>query len=347
MDIVVLAGGLSTERDVSFSSSALITSALKERGHRVIMLDVFMGYGDEECDVAGAFERADEIAADTIKIGDSAPDIKKVKAMRKDKSDAFFGPNVMAICKQADIVFIGLHGENGENGKVQAALDLMGIKYTGSGYLGSALAMNKVLTRQMCLQHGVPVAEGISIRQGYFDGKSPSFGFPCVVKPCSGGSSVGVFMVENEDEYKKAVNEAFTYDDELVVEKCIKGREFSVGVIDGKACPVIEIAPKTGFYDYKNKYQAGATVETCPAALSDKEAEKMQRYAEIMHIILQLSVYSRTDFMMDEKGEVYVLECNTLPGMTPTSLLPQEAGVLGITYEDLCEKIIELSLRKY
>ena len=347
MDIVVLAGGLSTERDVSFSSGALVTSALKKRGHRVIMLDVFMGFGDEECDVTGAFERADEIAAEAKSIGNSAPDIVAVKAMRKDKSDAFFGPNVIAICRQADIVFIGLHGENGENGKLQAALDLMGIKYTGSGYLGSALAMNKVLTRQMCLYHDVPVAEGISIRKGYFDGKIPSFGLPCVVKPCSGGSSVGVFMVKSEDEYKNAVNEAFAYDEELVVEKCIKGREFSVGVIDNKACPVIEIAPKSGFYDYKNKYQEGATVETCPALIEPEAAAKMQKYAEIMHIILQLDVYSRTDFMMDENGDVFALECNTLPGMTPTSLLPQEAKAVGISYEDLCEKIIELSLRKY
>ncbi|MCR5785817.1 MAG: D-alanine--D-alanine ligase [Eubacterium sp.] len=347
MNIVVLAGGTSTERDVSFASSALISKALKSRGHKVIMLDVFFGYGDEECDVSGAFDKADEIALSTQGIGEKAPDIEAVKALRKDKSDAFFGPNVIAICKQADIVFIGLHGENGENGKVQAALDLMGIKYTGSGYLGSALAMNKVLTRQMCLRHSLPVAEGMSVRKGYFNGELPPFGFPCVVKPCSGGSSVGVFMVNNEDEYKNAVKEAFTYDEELVIEKCIKGREFSVGVIDGKACPVIEIAPISGFYDYKNKYQAGAAVETCPADIPEEAAAKMQKYAEIMHIILQLSVYSRTDFMMDENGDVFALECNTLPGMTPTSLLPQEAKVLGISYEDLCEKIIKLSLEKY
>ena len=347
MNIVVLAGGISTERDVSLTTGTLVSQALKKNGHKVIMLDVFLGYGREGDELGNAFERTDEISINSQGITSEAPDIAAVKALREDKSDCFFGPNVINICRQADIVFMGLHGENGENGKVQAALDLYGIKYTGSGYLGSALAMNKSLTRQMCRLAGVPVAEGITITKDSYDGSLPKFGVPCVVKPCCGGSSVGVSIVNTEDEYKNAVAEAFTYEDELVIEQYIKGREFSIGVVDGKAYPIIEIAPINGFYDYKNKYQAGSTVETCPAQLPEDITLKMQHYAEEVDRVLGLEAYSRTDFMLSDDGKCYCLESNTLPGMTPTSLLPQEALALGITYEELCEKLIQVSLNKY
>lgn len=171
--------------------------------------------------------------------------------------------------------------------------------------------------------------------------------FPVVVKTCCGGSSVGVYIVNDQAEYEKALKAAFSYEDEVVIEEYIKGREFSVAVVDGKAYPVIEIAPLEGFYDYKNKYQAGSTIETCPAELSPELTAIMQKYAELGAKALSLEAYCRLDFIMKENGEMYCLEANTLPGMTPTSLIPQEAQVLGMDYPSLCEELIRVSLKKY
>ena len=152
-------------------------------------------------------------------------------------------------------------------------------------------------------------------------------------------------MAADDDEYQKALKDAFLYDEEVVVEQYIKGREFSVGVMDGKALPVIEIAPLQGFYDYKNKYQAGSAVETCPALISDEKTKEMQYYAEKAFQVLRLKNYARMDFMMNEKEEIFCLEANTLPGMTPTSLLPQEAAAAGISFQELCEMIVAAALR--
>lgn len=156
MNIVVLAGGLSTERDVSFKTGSMVAKALKENGHKVILLDVFMGYSDREEELTGIFDRADEISVQVSDIPTEAPDLAKVKASRKDQSPCFFGPNVIKMCQMADIVFMALHGENGENGKIQAAFDLFGVKYTGSDYLSSAIAMNKETSKQFFLANGIP-----------------------------------------------------------------------------------------------------------------------------------------------------------------------------------------------
>ena len=170
--------------------------------------------------------------------------------------------------------------------------------------------------------------------------------YPETVPDCNGGSSVGTVIVEEASEYEAAKQEAFCYDDEIIIEQYIKGREFSVGVVDGKALPVIEIAPISGFYDYKNKYQAGSTIETCPANLEADLTKQMQQYAEAVFRALRLKNYARMDFMLKENGQMYCLEANTLPGMTATSLLPQEAAAVGISYGDLCEWLIEISLRE-
>ena len=349
MKIVVLAGGLSTERDVSFKTGEMVTKALRENGHHVILLDVFMGYSDKEEDLTGIFDRAEAVSVKVAAIPETAPDLEKVKAQRKDQSDNFFGPNVIELCRMADIVFMALHGENGENGKIQAAFDLFGIRYTGTGYLGSALAMNKGMAKQLFLENGIPTPRGTSLKRGEDAAKIETCGihFPCVVKPCSGGSSIGVSIVHDKAEYEQALKEAFRWENELVIEEYVKGREFSVGVIDFQALPIIEIAPVEGFYDYKNKYKAGSTVETCPAELSEQITQEMQGYAEKVAEVLGLNTYSRTDFLLDEEGRIFCLEANTLPGMTPTSLLPQEAKVTGVDFNQLCEKLIESSMRKY
>jgi D-alanine-D-alanine ligase len=349
MDIVVLAGGLSTERDVSFKTGSMVAQALRENGHRVILLDVFMGYSDKEEDLDGIFDRAEEISVKVEGIPETAPDLAAVKASRKDQSPCFFGPNVIRMCQMADIVFMALHGENGENGKLQAAFDLYGIKYTGSDYLSSAIAMNKDLSKQMFAAAGIPTPKGIAMtretRQD--DVTKLPLHLPCVVKPCCGGSSIGVTIVNDAAEFKAALDDALCWENELVIEEYVKGREFSVGVIEGKALPVIEIAPIQGFYDYKNKYKVGSAVETCPADLPEEISAQMRAYAEAVAKVIGLSTYSRSDFLLDEQNRMYCLEVNTLPGMTPTSLLPQEAAAVGMNFNELCEKIIAISLAKY
>ena len=302
MNIVVLAGGLSTERDVSFVTGNMVSKALRENGHRVILLDVFMGYSDKEEELSGIFDRSEEVSVRVEGIPETAPDLGKVKASRKDQSDCFFGPNVIRMCQMADIVFMALHGENGENGKIQAAFDLFGIRYTGSDYLSSAIAMNKGIAKQFFRAHGIPTPGGITMKKENREddlSKLP-VSLPCIVKPCCGGSSIGVTIVRSEEAFKKALDDAFFWENELVIEEFVQGREFSVGVIEGKALPVIEIAPIEGFYDYKNKYKAGSAVETCPAELPDEVTKQMQKYAEEVAECVGLTTYSRTDFLLNE-----------------------------------------------
>lgn len=344
MKIVVLAGGTSTERDVSLSSGTMIYHALKKK-HQAILLDVYLGY--EEDDYKNVFTSTKKWAEDVNLVKEENPDLQTIKAMRKDSSNGFFGPNVISICQDADIVFLALHGENGENGKIQATFDLLGIKYTGTDYISSALAMDKVLTKELFLQHHIPTPKSDSIKIGeQVDQKKESIEYPCVVKTSCGGSSVGVYIVKTKEELEESISEASIYGSEILIEQYIKGREFSVGVVDNVALPVIEIAPLEGFYDYKNKYQAGSAIETCPAELDNETAKKMQRIAEKVFKVLRLKVYARMDFMMNNKGEIFCIEANTLPGMTPTSLLPQEAKAIGKDYEELCQWLIDLSLQK-
>ena len=340
MKVVVLAGGTSTERDVSLSSGSMIYKALKKNGHKAMMLDVYLGY---EGDVEDIFEKDIDWAAQIGAVSEQTPDLESVKAMRKDGGKSFFGPNVLDICSAADAVFMALHGANGEDGKIQACFELMGIPYTGTDYVSSAMAMDKAIAKDLFRAHNIPTPAGIRLKAG--ERESTRVPYPCIIKACCGGSSVGVYIANNDEEYERAKTEAFRYDKEVVIEQYIKGREFSVGVMDGKALPVIEIAPKQGFYDYKNKYQAGSTVETCPAQIPEDKAACMQQVAEAVFEALRLKNYARMDFMMSECGDIYCLEANTLPGMTPTSLLPQEAAAVGISFEQLCEKILEYAVK--
>lgn len=241
-------------------------------------------------------------------------------------------------------------GANGEDGRVQAYFDLCGIPYTGTGYLSSAMAMDKGITKKIFLTSGVPTPRGVELKKGKDSTNlaDHNMELPVVVKTCCGGSSVGVYITKTPEEYEEALQGAFSYEDEVVVEEYIEGREFSVGVVDGKAYPIIEITPVEGFYDYKNKYSAGATIDTCPGG-SDRRTDpgQMQAYAEAGCKALAVEGYARLDFLMKEDGSMYCLEANTLPGMTPTSLLPQEAAALGYDYAQLCENLIEISMRKY
>lgn len=339
MKVVVLAGGTSTERDVSLVTGSMIYKALKKNGHQTILLDVYLGY---EGSIEDIFERDVDWAAQIGAVAEKNPDLEAVKALRPDGAKNFFGPNVLNLCQSADSVFMALHGANGEDGKIQACFELMGIPYTGTDFVSSAMAMDKGITKDIFKAHNIPTPKGIRLKKG--EAEAEKVPFPCIVKACCGGSSVGVAIANNEAEYEKAKAEAFRYDDEAVIEQYIKGREFSVCVMEGKALPIIEIAPKSGFYDYKNKYQEGCTVETCPAELSEEKTREMQQIAENVFKALRLKSYARMDFMMNEAGALFCLEANTLPGMTPTSLVPQEAAAIGIGFEELCEKILQTAL---
>ncbi|MEX1376074.1 MAG: D-alanine--D-alanine ligase [Eubacteriales bacterium] len=349
MNIVVLSGGLSVERDVSLCTGSLVAKALIRKGHNAVMVDVIGDYEIEDGDCRKYIETCRQREAITYSVKKEAPDVKKMRAEVEKKGKGIFGKNVLNLCMASDMVFMALHGGEGEDGRIQAALDLFGVKYTGSSSLGSSVAMSKRFTKQVFEVNKIlSPAYRMILQKDYTEELLNSTKMPCVVKTSAGGSSVGVYIAQNKDELKKALDEAFYLEDTVILEEYIKGVEYTCGVFDGKGLPVVEIRPNEGFYDYEHKYQAGTTVEICPApSLDDDQAKKMQDIAVKAHNALGLDVYSRADFIMNDKGEMYCLEVNTLPGMTPTSLLPQEAAAIGIDYDELCHQMIVLSMEKY
>lgn len=340
MNIIVLAGGLSDERDVSISSGSQIANALIKNGHRVLMLDLYLGLKE-----VNTFEEAYKVYGETVydyKVPKIAPNLEKLIEKNNGRRSEI-GENVISICKSADIVFLGLHGGIGENGKLQAIFDLHNIKYTGSGYKGSLLAMDKIVSKEIMTVNNILTPEWSII-----DGENNNtIMAPAVVKPNDNGSSIGVKIAENQDELKDAIEVAKQYSSTILVEQKIEGREFSVGILGEEVLPIIELIPKEGFYDYSNKYQPGATEEITPADISKENTKRMQDIALKIFKNLGLEVYGRVDFIMDNNENIYCIEANSLPGMTPTSLLPQEAEANGINYEQLCDRIVKLSLLKY
>ena len=332
MKIVVLAGGFSPEREVSLSSGAMITNALIRTGHEVHLLDSYLGAADGE---EVRFKSLHDGTGFFWEIGREVPELDRLSKERNGKG--YIGNRVIEICGLADIVFVALHGGAGENGQIQAVLDAYGISYTGTGYEGCLKAMDKPMAKLLMRNSGIPTPDWRLYSRG--ESLEP-FPYPCVVKPCGCGSSVGITMVEREDQWEMALDSAFSYEDRVLAEVKITGREFSVGILGERALPAIEIIPKKGFYDYENKYQAGLTEEICPASLTEEQEEFMGCMALKVHHVLGLGYYSRVDFLMEEDGSLFCLEANTLPGMTPFSLLPQEAQAAGISYQELCEEIV-------
>ena len=342
MKIVVLCGGLSMERNVSITSSTLICRALRAMGHQAVLVDMFYGLEDFDAPLETLFEDLPPVK--DARVSEEEPDLEAVRAARKWKSRSMVGQGVFEICALADVVFLGLHGTCGEDGRIQAALDLLGVPYTGSGYLGSAIAMDKDLTKQLAIAAGVRTPKWRMVHYSQADIPKIDFDLPCVVKPVDSGSSIGVAIAHNRTELENALAQNVKLG-RVILEQYIKGREIDVGVLNGKSLPSIEIIPKQGFYDYKNKYQAGATVEICPTPIDPAIEAELGATALKVHNTLGLSAYSRSDFMVDEKGDVYFLEINTLPGMTPTSLMPQEAAAVGVDYNALCQMIVDLALK--
>ena len=341
MKIVVLCGGLSTERNISLISGTKVCMALRARGHKAVLVDMFMGLEDGPEDPASLFEDLPEIMPRSF--DGTAPDLDLVRASRKGDDPSMLGPGVLKICRAADVVFMALHGANGEDGRIQAVFDLLGVPYTGSGHLGSAIAMDKIRTKEVVSPRGVrtPAWKVYDKKETPEDAIIADIKAPCVVKTPGGGSSLGVFVVRDQAEVEGAVRACLKYSPSLLVEELIEGREFTKAVLNGAPLPSVEIAPLQGGYDYSNKYVAGATREICPGRCTPEVEKEMGDMALLVHKILGLHTYSRSDFMVTDDGTVYFLEVNTLPGMTPTSLVPQEAAAVGIGYEDLCELIVE------
>ena len=342
MKIVVLAGGLSPERNVSLSSGAMVTQALRGRGHQVALVDLFFGLEgtDRTRDLFDA-----PIPERFKKVSRQAPDLAQIRAARQDKSASVIGPGVLELCQQADVVYLALHGACGEDGRIQAALDLLGVPYTGSGCLASAIAMDKDLTKRLVADKVVtPAWQSVTVTEENLEQLTQETQLPVVVKPIDSGSSIGVYIAREREELRLALTESIKLGGRTVLEQYVSGREIQVAILQDRALPSIEIIPKEGFYDYENKYQPGAALEVCPAEIPAEWEQRIGDAALTVFRTIGLAVYSRADFIVTEDGTPYFLEINTLPGMTPTSLVPQEAAAVGIDYGTLCETIIEASL---
>jgi len=299
MKVGVIAGGISSEREVSLRSGQAVFNALKELGYNVVFIDA----GIDLCE--------------------------KIKI------------------EKIDIAFLVLHGGWGENGAVQGMLEVMGIPYTGSGVLASALAMDKEASKKIFLYHGIPVPPFKVLDKNYINSafSLSSFSFPCVVKPAEEGSSIGVNIVKNEKEFQYAINEAFKFGKRVIIEKFIEGREIHIGVLGDKALGGVEVRPKKGFYSYEAKYTKGLTEYILPPEIDNTLYEKLKELGLKAHKALNCAGGTRVDMIVDQQGNPYVLEVNTIPGMTETSLLPKIASLAGYDFKGLVKEILELSLK--
>jgi D-alanine-D-alanine ligase len=326
--IAVLMGGTSAERDVSLASGIRITEALRACGHDVVAVDT----------VAGILTDADEkklMAGGVVKT--IPPDTKALVRMNAAMQ------GTLRSLPNADVLFLALHGGQGEDGTLQALLDLTGVPYTGSGHLASALAMDKDLSKHLFRAAGVPTADWLMAPATPQQVRA-TLGFPVIVKPSKQGSTVGLSVVKTPEELQPAIDAAFEHDDEVMIEHFIAGRELTVGVLGGQTLPVGEIISKHEIYDYECKYTPGMAVEEFPAKLTDDETATVQRHARKAFDALKLRGYARIDFRMSTDGTFYCLEANTLPGMTQTSLIPQAAAAAGISFPELCDRIVQLAL---
>jgi D-alanine-D-alanine ligase len=326
--ITVLMGGASSERDVSLASGVRIAQALRERGHSVTSFDAAGGVLSAETERAmftGALKTAPPSLDELSKL--------RLPATLGERSEV----------RDADVVFLGLHGGQGEDGTVQAVLDLAGVTYTGSGHLASALAMDKDLSKKLFQAARVRTADWL-MAPATDEEIEGALGLPVIVKPSKEGSTVGLSLVKTRAEIATAIAFARKYDDEVMIERFIPGRELTVGILGDEPLAVGEIIPKHEIYDYECKYTAGMAVEVFPAKLDKEQTATVQQQALAAFRSLKLGGYARIDFRMSPEGHFYCLEANTLPGMTELSLIPQSAAACGIPFGELCERIVRLAI---
>ena len=329
--ITVLMGGTSSERDVSLASGIRVAEALRSRGHEVRAVDPARG------EISVEEQRA---LASGVVVQTAPPSQDALRRMAREALPKM--ASTLPRAAEADVVFLGLHGGTGEDGTIQAMLDLTGVPYTGSGHLASALAMDKDLSKQLFRQSGVTTADWL-MAPVTADVVESRLGFPVIVKPSKQGSTVGLSIVRNPAGLQAAIDEALEFDDEVMVEAFIAGRELTVGILGGDALPVGEIIPKHEIYDYECKYTPGMADERFPADLTSAETARIQQEARAAFRSLKLGGYARIDFRMSQDGRFYCLEANTLPGMTQTSLIPQAAAAAGISFPELCDRIVRLA----
>ena len=332
MNITVLLGGASAERDVSLSSGLRVAAGLRERGHQVTCLDP----------AEGVMARETEARLLASGVGSAPPSLEALAGLASKSLSPKLG--VLPEVTSADCVFIALHGGQGEDGTVQALLDMAGVRYTGSGHLASALAMDKHLSKVLMRAAGVATANWIMAPTpgtGTLDADEVGrhLDWPVIVKPSKQGSTVGLSIVRQPAELQAAITEAFRYDDEVMVERFVPGQELTVGILGGQVLPTIEIKPVKELYDYECKYTPGMAEEFV-AKLSPEIEAKLADQAQRAFAALKLRGYARIDFRLDPSGQPWCLEANTLPGMTPTSLIPQAAAAAGVLFPDLCERIV-------
>lgn len=332
MKIAVLLGGASAEREVSLASGLAVVKALREKGHEVATIDTARGFVPPEEEGA--------LLPDGVHAAPPA-----------DLTDVLQPAAIAGIpeVRSADVAFMALHGGIGEDGKLQTLLELSGIRYTGSGPLGSAMAMDKDVSKRLFRDAEIPTAPWRIARAPDFsydrDAVDELIGFPAIVKPSRQGSSVGLAVVNTMEEADEAVRVASQYDSEVMIERFVRGRELTVSVLGDEALPPVEIRPKKGLYDYHAKYTAGMTEYICPAPIDPEITAHAQMFALRAFRVLKLSQYARIDFILAQ-DQLFCLEANTLPGMTATSLFPKAAAAAGLSFADVCERIVSLAERQ-
>ncbi len=333
MNITVLLGGVSAEREVSLSSGLRIAVGLRERGHEVLCFDP----------AEGVLSRSTEESLLAAGVGSAPPSLESLAGLARQSLSPVLGtrPEITG----ADCVFLALHGGQGEDGTVQAVLDMAGVPYTGSGHLASALAMDKHLSKVVLRAAGVATANWMMSPPEGLDAAEVErhLDWPVVVKPSKQGSTVGLSIVRQPSELAAAIREAFRFDDEVMVERFVPGQELTVGILGDTVLPTIEIRPVKELYDYECKYTPGMAEEFVADLTPDIQA-KLADQARRAFSALKLGGYARVDFRLDPHGQPWCLEANTLPGMTPTSLIPLAAQAAGILFPQLCERIVNLAL---
>jgi D-alanine-D-alanine ligase len=341
MNIIVLTGGTSSERNVSLSSGRAIAGGLKKNGHNFRVVDPMYGTAQPS---------AENIFNSHPTIGKEFPSIEELNSYSNKKVLECINSEIF---DNTDIVFLALHGKFGEDGKIQSLLELRGVKYTGSGVASSAMSMDKNITKIMLNHAGVPTPAWFMVNKNDSNVKlldekiKESYGYPIVIKPNDEGSTIGLSIVQPDAEdvqLGSAIELAFSYTDSVMVEEYIPGRELTVAVLGEEALPVVEIKPKDGFYDYKHKYTSGMSEYFCPADITQTVSDELKQLGLLTHKTLGCKAYSRVDFRLNPEGKSYCLEINTLPGMTELSLVPKAAAAVGISFPDLLDKIIEYSL---
>lgn len=333
LKIAVLFGGTSEEREVSIASGAQIVRALRESGHEVLAIDTSRGLLTGE----------DEVRFLNSRVNEAPPASEELALMRAGQTSALQAATLAGV----DVVFVALHGGSGEDGTMQAMLDLAELPYTGSGHLGSALAMDKDMAKRLFVSAGIPTPRWLMAPVDAATAGA-ELGYPLVVKPNSQGSTVGLSVVRSAEQLQPAIALAAAYDSEVMLEQFVAGREITVGILGDEALTVGEIViDPDAVFDYKAKYQPGAVREIFPADLPEDIAENARALALLAHRTLKLDGYSRSDFRLDSHGVLWCLEVNTLPGMTATSLLPQSAQARGIAFGELCDRICRLAIERH